>query len=231
MLKAVIFDLDNTLYDFTETENITLSYLYSYGTNLLDLDEGEFEKAYLWGRAKHKENLPNVAATHNRTLYFQYMLEHLGLNPFDYLESLVNYYSENFLHNVKLYDGALTLIDDLKRTGLKIGVLTDMTSLEQYRKIDILHFGHYIDAFVSSEEIGEEKPSPKMFERILAKLGTKASDTIMLGDSLVRDIEGAEKAGIKAIWKAPSEEEGEKSARDYYLNYTDGKLRFYLGLA
>jgi len=66
----------------------------------------------------------------------------------------------------------------------------------------------YLDAVVISGDVNRRKPSPDIFEIALKKLGVKAAETVFVGDSLNHDINGPQKAGMKAILvkRAPTPE-------------------------
>lgn len=199
MLKLIIFDLDNTLYDYDYYNVIAEQELY----RALDEDFGiqmkEAESLLYSSKKIVKAQLGNVAACHNRLLYMQILCEQLKVKPALYAEKLDNIYWDSFLGAARLYDYAFPVLEYVRGKGLKIGLLTDLTAHIQYRKLSVLGIGEYFDYIVTSEEAGEEKPSEKMFELILRKSGVKPEEALMIGDSLVKDIEGAENYGIEAI--------------------------------
>ena len=68
----------------------------------------------------------------------------------------------------------------------------------QVQKLQKLKVDHLIDYLVTSEEAGKEKPHSEIFLLALAKLDLQINNVIMIGDNQIKDIEGAEKLGIKA---------------------------------
>ena len=108
-------------------------------------------------------------------------------------------YWSTVLNQMRLFPYALPRVKLLKSRGIKIALLSDLTAHIQHRKIKALDIESFIDVLVTSEEVGEEKPSSKMFNRVMWKLGLEAKDLLMIGDSLERDIRGAEAVGIKAL--------------------------------
>jgi len=87
----------------------------------------------------------------------------------------------------------------LKQLGFKIAILSDLMTEIQTKKLHRLKIYPYIDVLVTSEEIGVEKPNPAMFLRVLNKMELLPNEAIMVGDSLERDIEGAEAIGMQAV--------------------------------
>ena len=200
MIKAVIFDLDNTLYDFDAADLVARKYLCRYAEKTLGLDEETFLKIYAESRRIIKTRLTEGSGQHSRVLFFQTTLELLGKNPFDYILEMYEAYWTPFLEHMQLYDGVFEFLQRLKSAGIKTAVCTDMTAQIQFRKIRKLGLSHLIDALVSSEETGVEKPSPIMFRLALEKLNVRAEEAAMIGDSLAKDVKGAANVGMLPIY-------------------------------
>ena len=100
--------------------------------------------------------------------------------------------SENF----ELYEDALAALEELRRAGLRIGLVSngirDLTEFVAHHRLDV-------DAIVDSRSHGRVKPHPTIFEAALELLGVRAADAVMVGDSLEEDIEGARALGLRAI--------------------------------
>lgn len=209
MIKGVIFDIDGTLYSYAKNDKIAIPKLCTLAKKILDVDEEIFLKAYFEARRIVKEQLTDGGSRHSRILFLQTTLELLGKNSFLHILKLYDCYWNNFLAGMKPFEGAVEFIRKLKENGIKISLCTDMTAQIQYRKIQQLGLSNLIDFMVSSEETGLEKPAPIMFELALKKMGISADEAAYFGDSLDRDIEGANKIGIKSFWYV-----GEKDSAD-----------------
>jgi HAD superfamily hydrolase (TIGR01549 family) len=100
--------------------------------------------------------------------------------------------SENF----ELYEDALAALDEVRRAGLRIGLISngvrDLTEFVAHHRLDV-------DAIVDSRSHGRVKPHPTIFQAALELLGVEASEAAMVGDSLEEDIEGARALGMRAI--------------------------------
>jgi len=106
-------------------------------------------------------------------------------------------YRDAVRSNIKS-DPELTLtLRQLKRKGVKIGVLSDGTILEQLESLTLLGVMKLVDSVVTSEELGCEKPNSKLFDAILRRLSVKAEKAIMVGNDPYRDILGAKRMGMK----------------------------------
>lgn len=100
----------------------------------------------------------------------------------------------------ELFPGMAMLLQSLKAKGLKLGLVAD-TRVGTYQNVLRLHnVYHLFDAFAISEELGCEKPDPRMFSYALSVLGMTPCEAAMCGNNLERDIAGANRMGITSIW-------------------------------
>src|SRR4029453_3068607 len=98
--------------------------------------------------------------------------------------------------NFTLFEDALPALDELRRHGLEIGLVTNgQRDLEEF----VEHHGLVVDAMGGSRAHGRIKPDPSIFEAALAALGVEAGEAAMVGDSFEDDIEGARALGMRAI--------------------------------
>lgn len=199
MIKAVIFDLDNTVYDYDFCHNKSMSMLCSYACQSFSLTEEQFYKLFDNAKEDVKNQLGEVGASHNRILYMQVLSEFIGLPPTKYALAMYDVYWNTMLDNMTLFPYVKELMGYLKSKGIVIAVLTDLTAHIQHRKIQRLGLDNYIDVLVTSEEAGQEKPSKVAFERVIRKLKFEPEEILMIGDSLSKDIKGAEHMGMNAI--------------------------------
>lgn len=204
MIKAVIFDLDDTLYDcLHDNDQAVEDAVTVMARQYLHMERDVVREAFFAGRDQIKKEMApcgDMAAQHNRLLYIQRMLEILGVKPFDCAIDLYDCFWNTFLDRIRPFPGAIDLLAWLKEQGIRIGICTDMTAHIQYRKIKRLGFEPYLDALTTSEEVGAEKPDRRMFERALSKFGVEPSEALYVGDSYRKDVMGAMRAGIRPIW-------------------------------
>ena len=199
MIKAVIFDLDNTLYDYTTCDKHASEMLCNYACDKYGISPEVFYQKYEQSKKSVKDKLGNVGASHNRILFMQNFLENLGKLPANGALDLYDVYWNDMLNNMKLFPYVEPLLDYLEQNSIKIALLTDLTAHIQHRKIKALGLENRIKILVTSEEAGEEKPSGIPFELIRQKLNVPAKEILMIGDNYDRDITGALNAGMKAL--------------------------------
>jgi putative hydrolase of the HAD superfamily len=106
--------------------------------------------------------------------------------------------TDGWLHssNFELYEDVLPVLDRLREKELKIGLVSntsrDLTAF-------VAHFSLEVDAWISSGVHGKVKPSPTIFLAVLELLDVAPSAAVMVGDSLLDDVEGARALGIRAF--------------------------------
>ena len=199
MIKAIIFDLDDTLYDYSGCHEKAMESLKKYCMDRFLLTEQGFRDRYSVSKKIVKQKLGNNASSHNRMLYAQVFLELSGVKPCDNALALYDIYWNTMLKEMKTFDYVIPFFEKLSNVGIKIAVLTDLTVHIQHRKLVKLGLTNYVDVLVTSEEAGCEKPGKQMFDLVLEKLAMQPDQVIMIGDSYEKDIRGAEKEGIRSV--------------------------------
>jgi putative hydrolase of the HAD superfamily len=101
-------------------------------------------------------------------------------------------------HHFELYDDVAPTLRDLSARGYKVGLISNShRSLAAFQEHFELH--GLITAAISSSEHGFLKPHPSIFEAALALVGVGAGESVMVGDSLAHDIEGARRVGMRGV--------------------------------
>ena len=207
--KGFLLDLDGTLYDYSAAHKAALARSLSVISGRFSIEPGRAEALYLASREQVHRRLSGTAASHNRLLYFQLLLESAGINPLKYSLEITEEYWHEFLENMRLRDGAEEFLDAAGKAG--ICLLTDLTADIQHRKVLKLDLQDRVGSMVTSEEAGAEKPAPAIFLAGLEKLGIPAAQACMVGDDWEKDILGASRQGITSYWlsAAPRAENGQ----------------------
>lgn len=200
MKKAVLFDLDNTLYDFDTPHKKALREVHKILKKHINISFDKFLKLYNISKTEIKRELSGIASSHNRVLYFQRLIEktHNTIEAGLVLK-LYKTYWDTLLKKMKLNKGVLNTLKELKRKRIKTAIVSDLTTHIQLRKLEKLGINKYIDILVTSEEAGSEKPHSIMFLLTLNKLNLKPDEAIMVGDNTIADIEGANSVGLDTV--------------------------------
>ena len=223
--KAVFIDWDDTIGDFVGAAKLALQDMYEK----YNLSEyfASFEEFFL------------LYKPHNIELWDKYgkdlvTKEYLSFDRFFFplmhgsrvgerlkvkgerqeVAALAEQLSEDFLNmttaRFSLLEGAEELVRYLA-AKYPLTVVTNGFVEVQYEKFDKSGLRDCFAHIVLSEEVGCQKPNPRIFEEALRMNGLQAEEVVMIGDSWSSDIQGAINAGIDQIWITKSKEQGAKS--------------------
>ncbi|MFR8548651.1 MAG: HAD family hydrolase [Lachnospiraceae bacterium] len=204
MIKAVIFDIDNTIYDYDRAHLTGMRALLDYSTSALAVSEKEFLQTF--DRAQQVVKMrtgSDCAANHNRLLRFQCILELLGIQTPSHAMRMYHAYWDNLIAVMEPEPGLKALIAALRKKRVPIGIGSDMTAYVQYRKLERLGILDQISQITVSEETGAEKPDPRFFAACVEKMGCAAAECVFIGDSLKKDVIGAAACGLHGVWYTP----------------------------
>jgi len=193
MVRAVIFDLDNTLVDFMQMKrqaiNAAVDSMIDAG---LKLSRGEIQARI---EAIYKE----------RGIEFQNVFDQLLYDVFQKVDykilsaGIIAYRRAREAALVPYPHVNMTLISLLKR-GIKLAVVSDAPGREAWLRLCYLNFHQIFDCVVTFEDTGERKPSPAPFRRALEMLKVRPEEAIMVGDWPERDMVGASTVGMVTVF-------------------------------
>ena len=200
-IKAVIFDFDNTLEYWSSARSKCEKKILSEVSSEISMSYNRLSSAFL---RIGQECLVSAEkpAMFSRAFWLKKAIEsegrHLSLRR-------IQHYTEKFWDcvagSVRLYSGAIELLDFLKQKGIKLSLISDSDGLRKYKMVRISKLGidSYFDAIITSDDSGFNKPHPKIFKMALNKLGVDVDSAVMVGDNPRSDCMGAKKLGIKTI--------------------------------
>ncbi len=213
MIKAVIFDIDNTMYSFDAAHKVAMAALCAYTEKTFGMSASETKELAAKCMDIITERLgDNCAAIHNRLIRFQCFLEQIGSADYQKAMEMYHTYWDTLLEVMEPEAGLLPLLGRLKEKGIRIGIGSDMTSYIQYKKLEKIGALEYLDFLVTSEEAGTEKPTPQFFELCAKKAGCKPEECVFIGDSLKKDVAGSTDFGMTGIWYHPGGGSSDKSS-------------------
>jgi len=215
MKKVILFDLDNTLYDYEPVHQKALKAVYSSAKKEIGITFKKFNDLFKISKSEIHRELAGTASSHNRVLYFQRLIE----KTLETLEPRItlrfyDIYWNTFLKNMGLKKGVLQTLKKLNKE-FKIIIVSDLTAYIQLKKISKLGLTPYVDFLVTSEEAGIEKPHPSIFLLALNKVDMLPAHAVMIGDNPKKDIEGANAVGIDTILITSRSKEYKNIPEDY----------------
>ena len=220
--KHIFFDLDRTLWDFDAAAEVAFERIYEkYNLKSLGIPcAHEFHEVYhplneqLW--ELYRENKITKADL-NRTRFLK-PLEHYGIHDVE----LADHLSEDYVYwsprIVRLVPGTMELLDYLK-PKYHLHLITNGFQEVQHTKLSGSGLEPYFETLTVSEEVGVKKPNPEIFHYALRKANATTEESIVIGDEMAVDIDGARAAGIDQIFfnSNGKEVEGERTFEVKYL--------------
>jgi putative hydrolase of the HAD superfamily len=205
MVCAVLFDLDDTLFDHAGCARQALVAVHGSNPALAAMTFDALERTHAeFLEALHTDvmlgRVPLEAARRER---FRRLLAASGAEANDRVAArLAATYRDAYRESRRAVPGAAALLAAVKARA-RIGIVSNNLLDEQQEKLRTCALDPFVDALVVSEEVGVSKPDPQIFEVALERLACAPKDTVMVGDSWTADIAGAQAAGIRAIWFNP----------------------------
>jgi putative hydrolase of the HAD superfamily len=209
MIRAVIFDLDNTLVDFMRMKREAVAAAIN---SMIDAGLGlSAEEAQQRIDAIYKE----------RGIEFQSVFDQLLYDVFQKVDykilsaGIIAYRRAREAALVPYPHVTMTLTALLKR-GIKLAVVSDAPGREAWLRLCYLNFHHLFDCVVTFDDTGERKPSPAPFLRALNRLNVTPGEALMVGDWAERDIIGAAQLGIPTVFARYGDTFGTKESHAKY---------------
>jgi len=183
-----IFDLDQTLYNYERCNEDGVSNVINYINNKFDIDKKTILNTYLQARKKTNQNLANTSSMHSRFLYLKKMSEMLFIkNSIKNIIKFYDIYWEAFFQKMELFDWVIPTFKKLQEKNIHVIIATDFNARLQLLKIRKLEIDSYINKIITSQEVGEEKPSTKFAKILLNETNCNHSKIFYVGDNPKKD--------------------------------------------
>lgn len=212
-LRAVLFDMDNTLIDWSnhavdwhelrcEHLRPVLERLAEAGHEVPPVEE--VAEIYVtcneeaWAASREPDWVaPRQLAVLKQTLYL------VGVEPDEKeLLDLQQLYAWSVIPGVEPYPDTVSVLETLRAHGVRTGLVTNASSPMWMRDRELEHYGllEYLDVRITAGDAGHLKPHPRAFQWVLGELGIEPHEAVMVGDQVRDDVDGAQRAGMRGVW-------------------------------
>jgi putative hydrolase of the HAD superfamily len=199
-VKAIIFDLDNTLFDHTASATYAVrTWVPELGGIASDELVAQWfaieERVY---NAYLARELTHQGQRRARLREFLPLIDH-PVPPTDAeLDELFTGYLGHYQGSWTAFPDARPALQVARSNGCRIGVLTNGSTKQQNAKLAAIGLADLVDVVCTSEFLGISKPAPETYLRTCEALGADPADVLMIGDNLEVDVLGAQRAGLSA---------------------------------
>ncbi len=217
-IQAVLFDLDNTLYDFMGAKHqaivAAVDAMIDAGLRLTQ------EEAYRRIFAIYEDK-----GIEYQKVFNAFLQQELGRVDDRMLAAAVVAYRRSRDGTLVLYPHVLYALNRLVKEGYRLAVLSDAPRFEAWVRLCMLRLHHVFDLVLTFDDTGMRKPNPEPFRQALARLEVTPRQAVMVGDWPERDVVGAKQAGIHTVYarygdKYPSKDRDQRdgSGADYEID-------------
>ena len=177
MIKAVIFDLDDTLISENEYIKSGFNVVAKYIHQQYGKEQKDIYKELIQLYKNDSKNVFNRWFDKNKIKYKDVEIK-----------EIINIYRCH-KPNIKFYNDVIPTIKELKKRKIKIGIITDGYIQTQKAKLEAINAKDLFDEIIITDELGKEfwKPHPKAFELIKKKMGVGFEEMIYIGDNPEKD--------------------------------------------
>ena len=193
MIKAVIFDLDNTLVDFMlmkrQAIDAAINAMRDAG---LQLSTDEIHKRI--------DQIYNERGIEFQSVFDELLYREFSKVDYKILSAGVIAYRRAREAALVPYPHVPMTLIELTKMHIKLGVVSDAPAKEAWLRLCYLNFHHLFDAVVTFDDTGKRKPNPEPFRKILNKFQIEPYEAVMVGDWAERDVVGAAQVGMKTVF-------------------------------
>lgn len=203
--RAVVFDLDGTLFDHHGASRAAVdSFVTAQGVDPTD----EIREAWFSAERQQFEEFRagRITFAEQRRRRLRQALPSLGRAvpaDDDALDELFGHYVRAYRRAWRAFSDSWSVLEALRRAGLRIGILTNGNEDQQLDKLESLGLAALVDVVCTSERLGVAKPDARAFHAVAAELGIRPTDCLFVGDDPEHDIAGATAAGMIALQVTP----------------------------
>jgi HAD superfamily hydrolase (TIGR02253 family) len=211
-IKAVIFDLDNTLVNFTQVKHLAVEAAVDA---MIDagLKAGKEETVKRVFKIYEREGIED------QQIFDKMLVEDFGHIDYRILAAGITGYRRAKAGNMALYPHVRLTLTQLLKMGIKLAIVSDAPRLLAWLRLVSMGLDPFFDVVVAFEDTGKRKPDPAPFELALSHLGVEPKDALMIGDWAVRDMAGAKAVGMVSVFARYGDDfNTQNSGADYEIS-------------
>ena len=198
-IKHIFFDLDHTLWDFEKNSALTFQkILPESGVNV---NFSQFIKEYIPINAQYWKKYREEKVSKKDLRYYRLKETFDQLN-YNVKDEVIDYLSEEYINQLPnfnhLFEGTFEILEYLK-TKYDLHIITNGFEEIQTKKMEKSGIIHFFNEVITSESVGVKKPNPKVFKYALDRVRVQPEFSMMIGDNLEADIQGAIDCGMNVI--------------------------------
>ena len=211
MIRAIVFDLDNTLTDFMKMKadavTAAIEGMIDAGLKVpRDVLQTRIDAIYQARGLEYQQ------------VFDELLLELLGqIDPKIHASGIVAY--RKVRSAMVLYPHVQLTLLELAKRGIRLGVVSDAPRAQVWQRLCSLGLQHIFDAVVTFDDTQTRKPDPAPFREVLRRLGVEPRESLMVGDWAERDVVGGRSLGMKTVFARYGDTFGtQSSGADYDID-------------
>jgi HAD superfamily hydrolase (TIGR01549 family) len=199
--SVLLFDLDDTLYDHFEAARSATQRVLELDAGLSDVGfEAVFRELQTALEVLHRDvAVGKLDVDTARLERWRRVLNAFG-GDVQHAARYAAHYRDFYLEAERSVPGAKALLQRCVAQGKQLAIVSNNLRAEQLRKLRKLELEQFFSVVTVSGDHGYSKPDARLFHQCLRELGVAAGEAVMIGDNWTADVEGAEAAGLAAIW-------------------------------
>ena len=192
-VKAVLFDLDNTLIDFLRYKEVACAKAV----------DAIIDAGLKIGRGKALKEIYKIYdkfGIEDHMIFQKFLMKVSGKVDYRQLAYAINAYRMARISMLYPYPGTRRTLIKLRERGLKLAIVSDAPKLKAWVRLTSMRLDTFFDTVIALDDTGRQKPSRLPFRAALKELEVKPEECIMVGDMLSRDVKGGRALGMKTCF-------------------------------